>query len=199
MDDLPIDTSIGEYKIPGEEQIIQDYLRLLQTHFQRHYFSNGIPPKRAIHAKSHGYLKGVFEIIDHGTPELRHGIFRSVKSFQALVRISNGNGPAGPDTDRIVSVGFAIKVLGVTDRKYLSAQTEDSQDFLFLNQPAYISADVRDYKPLMEAIDGGVLDKFRALARNCRGILYRLKASPKDDPLNSNFWALRPLSSARWR
>jgi hypothetical protein len=193
MLDEKIDTSIGEYKIPGEDDIVQDYLRLFERHFQRHYFSQGLRPRRAIHAKSHGYLEAIFEVIDHGQPDLLHSIFRKAATFQAVVRISNGDGPVGPDTNRIASVGFAIKVLGVLDPKYLAAQCENSQDFLFLNQPAYIAADVRDYKSLMRAVDGGPLYKFISLVRNFRGILYRLKASPKDDPLNTDFWGVAPF------
>lgn len=193
MAESQIDISIGEYKIPGEDDIIQDYVRLFETHFQRHYFSKGLQPQRAIHAKSHGYLKSVFEVIDHGQPDFRYSVFRKPATYDAVVRISNGDGPAGPDTDRIASVGFAIKVLGVMDQKYFPAQRENSQDFLFLNQPAYMAADVRDYKSLMEAIDGGPLYKFLSLIRNFRGILYRLKASPKDDPLNTNFWSVAPF------
>jgi hypothetical protein len=193
MQDLQIDTSIGEYQIPGEDEIIQDYLRLFERHFQLHYFSKGLPPRRAIHAKSHGYLDGVFEVIDHGQPDLQFGIFRKAAKYRAVVRVSNGDGPPGPDTDKIVSVGFAIKVFDVLDPKYLPAQKENTQDFLFLNQPAYIAADVRDYQSLMQAIDGGPLYKFQALLKNLRGILYRLKASPKDDPLNSSFWGVAPF------
>jgi len=70
-------------------------------------------------------------------------------------------------------------VRGVAAEKYFPDQNEDSQDFLFLNQPAYISRDVRGYKPLMQAIDGGFPIKIVALLRNLGGILYRLQASPK--------------------
>jgi hypothetical protein len=193
MIDLQIDELIGEYKIPGEDEIIRDYVRLFEAHFQRHYLSKGLRPRRAIHAKSHGYLSAVFEVIDHCQPDFRHSIFKEPATYKAVVRISNGDGPPGPDTDRIASVGFAIKVVGVMAKKYLAAQTENSQDFLFLNQPAYIAADVRDYKSLMEAIDGGPFYQLLALMRNFWGILYRLKASPKDDPLNTNFWGVAPF------
>ena len=65
MEDSQIDTLIGEYKIPGEDEIIQAYVRLFEAHFQRHYLSKGLRPQRAIHAKSHGYPKAIFEVIGH--------------------------------------------------------------------------------------------------------------------------------------
>jgi len=45
----------------------------------------------------------------------------------------------------------------------------------------------------MQAIDGGLLYKALALIKNLKGVLYRLKALPKDDPLNTNFWGVAPF------
>jgi hypothetical protein len=44
MDNPEIDAAIGEYKIPGEDEIIQAYLRIFAAHFQRHYLSKGLRP-----------------------------------------------------------------------------------------------------------------------------------------------------------
>jgi len=193
MPEIDIDSAIGEYLIPGEAEIVGQYVEMFKTHFRKHYEGREIVAQRAIHAKSHCCLHATFEVFEHGDPDLRHSIFSTPASYDAFVRISNGDGPAGPDNDKIASIGFAIKVRGVQSEKYLPEQTEDSQDFLFLNQPAYIARDVRDYKSLMRAIDGGPLFKFFALLRNTRGLLYRLQASPKDDPLNTFYWGVAPF------
>ncbi|HJU53376.1 MAG TPA: hypothetical protein VJ715_02350, partial [Pyrinomonadaceae bacterium] len=193
MPDSDIDTAIGEYLIPGETDIINKYVGIFTSHFRKHYEGKSGVAQRAIHAKSHSCLRASLEILDHGDQELKHGIFKEPATFDAIVRISNGDGPAGPDKDKIASIGFAIKARGVEAEKYLPEQTERSQDFLFLNQPAYIARDVRDYESLMRAIDGNLLTKFFALVRNRKGILYRLKASPKDDPLNTFFWGVAPF------
>lgn len=188
-----IDTKIGEYLIPGETEIIDRYIKTFSKHFKKHYEGKSGVTQRAIHAKSHGVLQAQLEIIDHGDEELQFGIFKSPKTYDALVRISNGDGPAGKDTDKVASIGFAIKVRGVTNEKYFPEQTEDSQDFLFLNQPKYITSDVRAYESLMRAIDGGIFDKIHALVHNWRGLLYRRKASPKDNPLNTFYWGVAPF------
>jgi hypothetical protein len=193
MPDIEIDSAIGERLIPGEAEIIERYTGIFQSHFRKHYEGKGSMARRAIHAKSHSCLRATFEVFDHGNPELRHGIFRAPARYDALVRISNGDGPPGPDTYRIASIGFAIKVRGVELTKYFPNQTETSQDFLFLNQPAYIARDVRDYESLMRAIDGGVFAKAFTLLRNTKGLLYRLKASPKDCPLSTLFWGVAPF------
>lgn len=193
MTEIDIDSAIGEYLIPGEAEIVGQYVEIFKAHFRKHYEGREIVAQRAIHAKSHCCLHATLEVFDHGDPDLRHSIFRTPASYDAIVRISNGDGPAGPDKDKIASIGFAIKVRGVQSEKYLPEQTEDSQDFLFLNQPAYIARDVRDYKSLMRAIDGGWLLTIFAVLRNTRGILYRLKASPKDNPLNTFYWSVAPF------
>ena len=193
MPEIDIDAEIGEYLIPGEAEIVDRYIDIFNAHFRQHYEGKGIVAQRAIHAKSHGLLRASLEIFDHGDSDLQHGIFRAPTTYEAIVRISNGDGPAGPDTDRIASIGFAIKVRGVDDEKYLAEQTEHSQDFLFLNQPAYISKDVRGYESLMRAIDGGIFRKARGSLRNLWGILYRLRASPKDSPLNTLYWGIAPF------
>jgi hypothetical protein len=192
-----IDSLAGEYEIEGEAEIVREYVRIFDHHFEKHYTSPKLPAKRAIHAKSHASLNAVFDVFEQDNPELRHGIFSTAASYKAFVRISNGDGPAGPDTDWVASIGFAIKVFGVSVPKYFQSQAEDTQDFLFLNQPAYIASDVRDYKTLMRAIDGGFFSKAIAFARNFKGLRYRHKASPKDNPLNTFFWGVAPFRLGR--
>ena len=41
MDNAQIDTAIGEYKIPCEDEIIQAYVPIFEAHFERHYLSKG--------------------------------------------------------------------------------------------------------------------------------------------------------------
>jgi len=193
MFDFELDTSIGEYRIPGEADLLRDYVAMFERHFAKHYSNKKGTAQRAIHAKSHGCLRASFEVFDHQDSALKHGIFARPAIYSAVVRLSNGDGPAGSDTARIPSLGFAIKVLGVTAPKLLPMQQENTQDFLFLNQPAYIAVDVRDYKSLMQAIDGGPLYQALALIKNWKGLWYRLKALPKDNPLNTNFWGVAPF------
>jgi hypothetical protein len=188
-----IDTAAGEYAIDGEAELLDAYVRVFERHFAKNYTSKHLPPRRAIHAKSHALLTGTLDVLDTGDPELRHGIFRSPASYSVAVRISNGDGPAGPDTDRIASVGFAVKVFGITLPKYDAGQRDDTQDLMFLNQPAYIASDVRDYMTLMQAIDGGVVGKIVALVRNFKGLRYRLRALPKGNPLGTRFWGVAPF------
>lgn len=192
MSNQNIDTPIGEYLIPGEEEIMNNFISIFKTHFKKHYADKSKLTQRAIHAKSHGMLRAKLEIFDHGDEALQYSIFKTAATYDALVRISNGDGPAGADTSKLASIGFAIKVQGLTEEKLEATQQEDTQDFLFINQPAYMTKDIRGYLALMHAKDGGVFKKAKGILRNLSGIRYRLKASPKDNPLNTFYWSASP-------
>src|SRR4051812_29563371 len=110
MTQIDIDSAIGEYLIPGEADIVEQYVEIFNAHFRKHYEGKEIVAQRAIHAKSHCCLHATLEVFDHGDQDLRHNIFSAPATYDAVVRISNGDGPAGPDKDRIASIGFAIKV-----------------------------------------------------------------------------------------
>jgi len=117
MVNIDIDSVIGEYVIPGEADIIDRYVEIFNAHFRKHYEGKDNVTQRAIHAKSHGLLRASLEIFDHGDTDLQYGIFSAPATYESLVRISNGDGPAGPDTNKITSIGFAIKVRSVVAEK----------------------------------------------------------------------------------
>lgn len=187
-----IDTDLGERKIDREDELLADLEKLFTAHFQRQY-SKRRPAQRAVHAKSHGCLKATFEVLDHGDTELAHGIFKKPGSYESRVRFSNGDGPAGDDRAKLISVGIGIKVLGVKGPKLLPTQTEETQDFLMINQPEFIVADVQGFKRIIDAREGGLFKKAVAIFHHWRGLRERRKASPKDNPLNLKYWSVTPF------
>ena len=64
MSDIDIDAEIGEYLIPGEAEIVDRYVQIFNAHFRQHYEGKSIVAQRAIHAKSHGLLRG--RLVPHG-------------------------------------------------------------------------------------------------------------------------------------
>lgn len=186
-----IDHARGERKIHREDEIIAELVKLFSKHFHKQY--PGPPAQRAVHAKSHGCLKGRFTVLDHKDPELGFGIFSGPGEFDCIARFSNGDGPSGADDDKMVSVGLGIKVLGVTAPKLLRAQREDSQDFLMINQPKFIVGDIRGFQRIIEAREGGLLKKANAFLHHLKGIRFRRSASPKGNPLLTNYWGVTPF------
>lgn len=187
--DFEIDAELGEHKIPREDEIIDELVDLFKAHFKENYPEPNFA-RRAVHAKSHGCLKGTFEVLDHGDPDLQAGIFGKPAEYESVVRFTNGDGPAGSDTEKLVSVGLGIKVLGVTAPKLLPEQLEDTQDFLMINQPRFIVADIRGFLRIIEAREGGLIKKAAAFIHHLGGILNRRSASPKGNPLDTPYWSV---------
>lgn len=142
MQPSAMDAEIGEYLVPGEAEIIAGLVGVFQNHHFRHHHEAA---RRAIHVKSHGRPRARFEVLDQPNPDLRYGCSPPPTD---VVRLSNATGPPGPNTDRTVSLGFAVEVFGVTAPELLPERTERAQDLHFPNPPAYISADVRSYAAL---------------------------------------------------
>ncbi len=85
----------------------------------------GTPRLRALHAKGHLGLSAKLEILPDLPEHARHGLFATAKTYDALVRFSNGSGKRRHDKAGDVR-GIAIKVLGVAGKKVLGdAPTQD--------------------------------------------------------------------------
>ena len=188
-----IDSAIGEHKISGEDEILRDLVQIFSNHFQTKYAGEPGTARRAVHAKSHGCLKAKFKVLDHQDRDLAHAIFGKPASYDAVIRFSNGDGPAGPDSDKRVSVGIGIKVFGVTTAKLLDTQVEETIDFLLINQPMFLVPDVRGFKTVIEAREDGRFKGVSAFFRHPVGILKRLSAFPKGDPLDIVYWSVLPF------
>src|SRR5438132_12396615 len=98
MFEFELDTSIGEYRIPGETDLLRDYVGMFNRHFAKHYLNKGVTARRAIHAKSHGCMRASFDVFDHQHSDLKYGIFREPTVFQAMERLSNDDTLPGLDT-----------------------------------------------------------------------------------------------------
>lgn len=101
------------------------------------------PDHRDAHAKAAGCVAAQFKVISNLPTELVHGVFQPGRTYDSLIRFSNGAGitksDAAPDAR-----GMAIKVLGALDREdFLSEGL--NQDFLLVNQPRFFLGSVETY------------------------------------------------------
>lgn len=91
--------------------------------------------RRGFHVKSHGAARGRLTVLEEIPDFARHGLFREPRSFDALIRFSNGF-PAErwdilPDLR-----GCAVRVLDVPGERLLSDPREiGDQDLIALNVP----------------------------------------------------------------
>lgn len=134
-----------EYTPEGEEQDIAATIRLVEEIM---WLGSG-PVYRGQHAKSTGDVKARL-IVDPDRPaETRFGIFESDRTFETIVRFSNGSGSMNPDANRDAR-GMAIKVLGVEGpRAFEESGDTDTQDFVMINFPVFPFRDARQYRKFM--------------------------------------------------
>lgn len=94
---------------------------------------------RAVHAKSHGIIRGELEILPDLAPELAQGLFAGPGRHPAIIRISTNPGDMLHDG---VSVprGLALKILGVEGERLDGAEGR-TQDFIFVNGPVFSAPD----------------------------------------------------------
>ena len=94
---------------------------------------------RGIHAKGHAIVGGTLEVLPNLPPELAQGLFATAGRYEALLRFSTLPGDILDDS---VSVprGLALKILGVAGARLPGSESDETQDFVLVNGPAFASA-----------------------------------------------------------
>ncbi|MCX6129221.1 MAG: hypothetical protein NTX25_09195 [Proteobacteria bacterium] len=122
------------------------------------------PLPRDVHSKTHGCIKGVFEIDPNLDKDLRTGVFQAGARYPVIIRTSPGVPGVNPDST-ISSRGFAMKLLQVNavldkypvpenERAWLLPQFAGlQQDFTFLNGESFIMKDLSSYIKFTEALN----------------------------------------------
>jgi hypothetical protein len=150
---------------------------------QRQRAAKGGPVKRALHLKPHTGV--VAELVVNAPEAARVGVFATPgQRYPVYVRFSNGAGVGQPDKAPDVR-GFALKLVGVPGPKIISGlEQEQTQDFLFINDPAIPFRDPVEFMAFVRAAKGGpalMVPKLFAGVGLGRGfsILKRALSSPK--------------------
>jgi hypothetical protein len=134
-----------EYPPPGEEQDIDRVIRLSDEILRL-----GKPPVlRGQHAKGTGAVRARFEVFEGRPEETKVGLFKDTRTYDAIVRFSNGIGRVQPDALKDAR-GMAIKVLGVEGpRDFDEERDHASQDFVMINFPVFAFRDAAQYASFM--------------------------------------------------
>lgn len=100
---------------------------------------------RDAHTKHHGIVRATVDIADSLPQELRHGLLREPRSYDAYIRFSNGRPTPTLPPDAAPDVrGMAIKLLGVEGRKE-SGDEKLTHDFILASHPVFFVPDVFAY------------------------------------------------------
>jgi hypothetical protein len=131
----------------------------------------GAPFQRDQHPKQHGCVRATLSVADEGLPEsMRVGIFRQPRTYQAIIRFSNGK---AQDDNVPDAHGMAIKLLGVEGPKLLESESDaGTQDFIMIDHEVFFAIDPKNLVEFLgagQAIEkakaGGDLATVQALAK----------------------------------
>ena len=132
---------------------------------------------RAVHAKSHGILKGELSIREDLPPELAQGLFAAPGTYPVVMRFSTNPGDILDDAIGLPR-GLAWKVLGVDGERLPGAEGR-TQDFVMVNAPAFAAPTPEKFagnlKLLAKTTDKGEWAK-KALSYVLRGAEAALEA-----------------------
>ena len=122
------------------DQTVDSMARVNKIMFDR--YRHGI---RDAHAKSHGAFKAEMQIYDNLPEHLAQGVFKEAKTYPIIIRLSTAPGALLSDRTSTFR-GFAIKIVGVKGKKFLSEQADAlTQDILMVNFPVIPTGTVKDY------------------------------------------------------
>ncbi|MPQ70532.1 MULTISPECIES: catalase family protein [unclassified Pseudomonas] len=130
---------------PGESAMTQDIIQTAVRIVDQH--REGTRYLRDAHAKAHGCVKAEVQVPSDLSNDLRQGVFAEPgKTWQALIRLSNGN--AYPQFDSIRDArGMALKLLDVPGKQLLPGQQgRNEQDFVMFSHPNFFVSDVAEYQ-----------------------------------------------------
>jgi hypothetical protein len=113
------------------EQALQETLKTILDTTARDYGS----AVRAVHAKSHGLIRGHLTVLEGLSPELAQGLFAQSGTYEALLRVSTAPGDI---LDDAVSAprGVGLKIFDVPGER-LPGSGDGDQDFLMVNGPIF--------------------------------------------------------------
>lgn len=134
-------------KIPENEtadiQAVVDFSLALMDPTRR-------PTLRGQHAKHHGCVRGELYVEPSLPAELARGVFAVPRPLPVWIRFSNGS---QVDDRRGDVHGMAIKVMNVDGEKLLEGErNERTQDFIFMDHPAFFARDTRSSRSLAHAM-----------------------------------------------
>ncbi len=188
-------------KLPGHEYVTADedaigsqMINELEEQVSRLYKDKKM--LRQIHTKMHGCVKAEFIIEPNLPHNLKVGVFKEAKHFNAWVRFSNANTQPQHDKKKDVR-GIAIKLLDVPGEKILNDEhLQKTQDFLLMSSETFFSRNVKEFSKLLQAATAKSKLKilFYALNPLHLPILKRFGKTKVScsNPLSIPYWSTQP-------
>ena len=147
-------------------EMIETFAKIQETTFK-----DGGHALRGVHAKAHGLLTGMLEVLPGLPATYAQGLFERPGTYEAVLRLSTNPGDLLDDS---VSTprGLALKAIGVPGERLPGAEGT-TQDFVLANAPAFSAPDaaafVRSLKMLAATTDTPQIFK-KAVSATMRGV-----------------------------
>ena len=137
---------------PNEDQLGDETVASM-ARVARMMFEKNRHAIRDAHAKSHGILRGELHLSPNLPEHLAQGMFKEAKVYPVIIRLSTSPGAIQPDSSPAVK-GLAIKIIGVTGKKFLPEEADAvTQDFLMVNDTIIPTGDVKTYHDMQLRIE----------------------------------------------
>jgi hypothetical protein len=184
----------GEVIPAGEAEATASVVNGIHAMVQTGFDSNGHAFRDA-HRKAHGCVQSTFTVLGKLPPALAQGLFATPRSYNAVIRFSNGSSQSADDHTGDAR-GMAVKVMGVGGTKLLAdEQSAGTQDFLMMNSPVFFVRNAPDYAVFQKAISGGGLSAAGWLAGHLfheTSILLAIQNRKVLNPLMPQYWSTTP-------
>ena len=178
-----------ERELPDEAELTRSIIETMAAFMEQTYLPGNY--QRAGNTKTHGVVRGEFQVLGDLPTELRHGIFARRRSYPAWVRFA-GPGPLSPpdiEDSGILSVG--IKVMDVPGPKLL-ADERFTQDFTGISAPTFTTPNVRENVELQRHVRAGTPALYFIDPRDPHildMIMQGLWARTQTSPLETRYWS----------
>jgi hypothetical protein len=187
--------ALGQEIMEEDEDVLTESLKVFSMDLIKNKYPPGKrPARRDAHPKTFGVVTAEFIVLDHLPQELRYGVFKVPRKFDALIRFSAGGDSIKPDNVQ-ERRGMAIKLLGVEGEKLLDAERyEKTQDFVLMNFPAFAASNLRDYLEFFRSRLAGP-EKFNDFLRKHPEIAQRLREMDEvvvHNPFEAQYWSTTP-------
>jgi hypothetical protein len=183
----PDHPAAGETIPAAERTAVQTIVASIEAQVRK--AAQTAPARRDAHPKAHGCVRAEFRVLDNLPVALRVGIFEQPRSYQALIRFSNGSGT--PQDDKVGDGrGMAVKLLGVEKSR------STTQDFIMINHPAFFVRNAADYVDFQTASP-----QWRFFFPGWNPLRWRLHeflvaraitSHKLYNPLDSRYWSMTP-------
>jgi hypothetical protein len=176
----------GEVIPATEAADIASVTQMISDSVSKGFTANGHAFRDA-HRKAHGCVTAKFNVQGNLPPALAQGVFAQARSFDAVIRYSNGSGQSADD-NKGDGRGMAIKLLGVEGPKLLADEgNANTQDFVMINHPVFFVRNAADYVSFQKSTLMFLVTHFREA-----GIGLAIQGKKVSNPLASQYWSMTP-------